>query len=86
MKVHIRKSFRTYLEDALCRARLRRNDGGQKSDAVLAKLLVTAEAAGDAMRYLDGKGQIAWRATPELRAYLEDLRADAEADTEAEVM
>ncbi len=33
-----------------------------------------------AMRYVDAKGRIAWKATPKLRDYLEDLRLDAEAE------
>jgi hypothetical protein len=34
------------------------------------------------MRYLNSDGQIAWKATPQLRDYLMDLRLDAEADLE----
>jgi hypothetical protein len=36
------------------------------------------------MRYLDSKSQIAWKATPDLRDYLNDLKVDAEADLEDE--
>jgi hypothetical protein len=32
------------------------------------------------MRYLDSKGRIVWKATPDLRDYLNDLRLDAQAD------
>jgi hypothetical protein len=49
-------------------------------------VLSKAEAAGDAMRYLDKKGRIVWRATPRLRECQNDLKAGAEADAEAEAM
>jgi hypothetical protein len=45
---------------------------------VLAKL----EAAGDAMRFVDAEGRIAWKATPSLCQYLMDLRLDAGSDLE----
>ena len=43
-------------------------------------MLAELEAAGDAMRYVNFRGQIAWKATPQLRDYLMDLQLDAEAD------
>jgi hypothetical protein len=36
------------------------------------------------MRYLNSQGRIAWKATPDLRDYLNDLQLDAEADFEDE--
>ena len=48
----------------------------------LQKMLAELEAAGDAMRYVNPRGQIAWKATPRLRDYLMDLQLDAEADLE----
>ena len=42
--------------------------------------LIELESEGNAMRYLDSKGRIAWKATPDLRDYLNDLKLDAEAD------
>jgi hypothetical protein len=84
MKIHIHKSLQAYLDDALYGARLRRNGVVRDRNAVLANILAEAEAAGDAMRYLDSKGHIAWKATPQLRKYLNELQADAEAEAEAE--
>jgi hypothetical protein len=49
-------------------------------NTLLASVLAELEAEGDAMRYINSQGQIAWRATPQLRDYLTDLRLDAEAD------
>ena len=45
-------------------------------------MLAELEATGDAMRYVNRRGQIAWKATPQLRDYLMDLQLDAEADLE----
>ena len=53
-------------------------------DLVSADVLSELEVAGDAMRYVDSEGRIAWRATPWLRDYLMDLQRDAEAEYEAE--
>jgi hypothetical protein len=86
MKIHIHKSLQAYLDEAIYQARLRRNCSIHDPNAVLASILAKAEAAGDAMRYLDKKGRIAWKATPQLRDHLSDIQADAEADAEAETM
>ena len=46
----------------------------------LQTMLAELEAAGDAMRYVNSRGRIAWKATPQLRDYLMDVQLDAEAD------
>ena len=51
-------------------------------DLVSAETLIELEAAGDAMRFVDAHGRIAWKATPSLRQYLKDLELDAEDDLE----
>ena len=86
MKIRIDRSLKAYLEETNSDTRLRRSRGGGSWKAVLAEMLAEAEAAGDAMRYLDEQGQIGWRATPQLSERLRDLKADAEADAEAEAM
>jgi hypothetical protein len=53
-------------------------------ELIFADVLAELEVAGDAMRYLDRKGHIAWKATPSLRDYLLDLQRDAEAEYAAE--
>jgi hypothetical protein len=65
-------------------ARLGRNGDLPDPDLVSAKVLAELELAGDAMRYVDSEGRIAWRATPSLRDYLMDLQRDAEAEFDAE--
>jgi hypothetical protein len=46
-------------------------------DQVFAKTLIQMESEGDAMRFLDAKGRVRWRATPQLLGYLSDLKIDA---------
>ena len=63
-------------------ARLGRSRVHHDRDRVSAGMLIELEAAGDAMRFVDGSGGIAWKATPKLRDYLMDLELDAGADFE----
>jgi hypothetical protein len=86
MKIYIHKSLRPYLDEAFYGARLSRNCSIRDRSAVLAEILMEAEATGDAMRYLDKKGRIAWKATSQLREHLADLEADAELDADEEAM
>ena len=71
-----------YADQAYETARLRRNGVHTARDRVSAEMLAELEATGDAMRYVNSDGQIAWKATPRLRNYLMDLQLDAEADLE----
>jgi hypothetical protein len=82
MQIRMDKSLREYADQAYEAARLRRNGAHATPDLVLAAMLADFEAAGDAMRYVNSHGQIAWKATPQLRDYLMDLQLDAEADLE----
>ena len=72
--------LRDYLDDDFQRARLRRIHEGQEANVALSVALEELESCGFAMRYLDAKRGIAWKATPKLRDFVEDLRLDAEAD------
>jgi hypothetical protein len=63
-------------------ARLRRNGVHTARELVSAATLAELEAAGDAMRFVDTNGRIAWKATPSLCLYLKDLELDAEDDLE----
>ena len=71
-----------YADQAYETARLRRNGVHTARDLVSAAMLAELEAAGDAMRYVNSHGRIAWKATPSLCDYLMDLKLDAEADLE----
>ena len=74
------KILRQYVDQVYETARLRRNGVRTTRDLVLSAMLADFEAAGDAMRYVNSRGRIAWKATPQLRNYLMDLQLDAEAD------
>jgi hypothetical protein len=80
MNIRMDKILREIVEQAYEEARLRRIGGFPDRDVVFGEVLADLESDGDAMRYVDSKGRIAWKATPDLRDYLTDLRLDAEAD------
>ena len=71
-----------YADQAYEAVRLRRNGVQMTRDLVSAEMLAELEAAGDAMRYANSRGRIAWKATPNLRQYLQDLQLDSEDDLE----
>ena len=82
MLILMDKFLAEYADQAYETARLGRNDVHPPRDQVSAEVLAELEAAGDAMRYVNSCGQIAWKATPNLRQHLKDLQLDAEADLE----
>jgi hypothetical protein len=86
MSISISKTLKDYIDETYSHVRLRRNGDNLGRHSVLAEILADLEANGDAMRYLDAKGRIAWKATPRLQSILADLQADAVADAEAEAM
>jgi hypothetical protein len=71
-----------YAHQAHETARLRRNGVQTTRDQVSAEKLADLEASGDAMRFVDANGRIAWKATPSLCQFLKDAELDAEADLE----
>jgi hypothetical protein len=74
------KIIRELVEESWEWARLGRDRESVDPDKVFAEVLADLESDGDAMRYVDSQGRIAWKATPVLRDYLNDLKLDAEAD------
>ena len=82
MQIRMDKILRECADNAYETARLGRNGVRTPRDRVSAEMLIELEAAGEAMRYVNPRGQIAWKATPQLRNYLMDLQLDAEADLE----
>ena len=82
MPILMNKILTEYVDQAYETARLRRNGVHTARELVSAKMLAELEATGDAMRYVNYHGQIAWKATQQLRNYLMDLRFDAETDLE----
>ena len=49
---------------------------------LIAEILREYERSGDAMRYLNVKGQIAWKASPWMLSRLADAERDVEDDME----
>jgi hypothetical protein len=47
---------------------------------VIAQILRKFEEAGDAMRYLNAGGRVAWKATPRMLARLADAEREAQDD------
>jgi hypothetical protein len=84
MKIWMDKILEEIVEQAYEEARLGRNGGFPDRNRVFSETLADLESEGDAMRYLDGKGRVCWKATPDLRDYLNDLKLDAEADLDNE--
>jgi len=84
MKILMDEILQDIVDQAYGSACLGRNGDSSDPDLVSAEVLSELEVDGDAMRYVDSEGRIAWKATPSLRDYLLDLQLDAEAEYEAE--
>jgi hypothetical protein len=78
------KVLQECIDEAYEDARLGRGGDLAGRDRFFGELLAELEVAGVAMRYVDAKGRIAWRATKLLCDHLEDLRLDAESDFDHE--
>ena len=57
---------------------------GASRTELIARILRKFEEAGEAMRYLDPKGEIAWKATPAMLWRLADAEQEARDDELAE--
>jgi predicted transcriptional regulator len=53
---------------------------------LIAQILREFEEAGDAMRHLNTKGEIAWKATPGMLARLADVEQEARDDAEHDLI
>jgi hypothetical protein len=84
LKMPMDKILRDYVERIFEEVRLGRGSVLVDRNGAFFEILAELENGGDAMRYLNSKGQIAWKATPRLHDYLLDLQLDAEAEFHAE--
>ena len=74
------KTLRFWLE---CECRGRREASPDKSGSeIISEILREYEVSGDAMRYLNANGQLAWKATPSMLQRLADAEREVEADME----
>jgi hypothetical protein len=62
--------------------RIKKRVPGCPRTELIAQILREFEEAGDAMRYLDSKGEIAWKATPGMLSRLADAEQEAIDDME----
>jgi hypothetical protein len=76
LKLRISKTLQLRVEVA-CEQRKTRSPGKSKQ-SLIAEVLHAFEEAGEAMRYLDRKGRIAWKATASIIGRLADAERDAQ--------
>jgi hypothetical protein len=62
--------------------RIKNNPSKRSGTELIARILCRFEEAGDAMRYLNSKGEIAWKATPGMLTRLADAEREARDDGE----
>jgi hypothetical protein len=75
MNLRLSKTLKLWV-DVACEQRKARNPGRSRR-ALIAEVLVEFERAGDAMRYLNRDGRIAWKATASMLSRLADAERDA---------
>jgi hypothetical protein len=64
--------------------RIRNQDSSRTRAQLIPQILREFEEAGEAMRYLDADGRLAWKATPEMLSRLADAEQEARDDELAE--
>jgi hypothetical protein len=75
MKTRISKTLKLWVEVACGQRKVRTPPKSRRS--LIAEVLHEWEEAGDAMRYLDHGGRIAWKATQRMIDRLADAERDA---------
>jgi hypothetical protein len=80
MKIRMTKTLRFWV-DVEHQHIKNENTGSTKSELIV-KILREFEEAGDAMRYLNSVGEIAWKATPRMLARLADAEREVIDDLE----
>ena len=80
MKFHMDEPLRFWI-DCSYEARKDQNANRRKAD-MIAEILHEYERSGDAMRYLNVEGKIAWRASPWMLSRLADAEREVEDDME----
>ena len=80
MKRHMDKTLRFWVD---CSYEDKKYEDANRTRAgLIAEILREYERHGDAMRYLDAKGKIAWKATPWMLSRLGDAEREVEDDME----
>jgi hypothetical protein len=71
MKFHMSKVLRFWVDVE------KKHAPGRPKTELIAQILREFEEAGEAMRYLNTKGEIAWKATPGMLSRLADAEQEA---------
>jgi predicted transcriptional regulator len=80
MTFRMDKTLRFWVD---CSYEDRKHENANRTRAeLIAEILREYECHGDAMRYIDVEGKIAWRATPLMLAKLADAEREVEDDME----
>lgn len=80
MPIPMEENIADYADQTYDATRLGRNRVETTQNTDVEEMLAELEASGDAMRFVDPNGRIAWKATPRLRICLMDLELDAQED------
>jgi hypothetical protein len=82
MKIHMTRVLRFWVDVEY--ERIKNHASGRTRTDLVAQILRKFEEAGEAMRYLNTKGEIAWKATPGMLIRLADAEQEARDDELAE--
>jgi len=78
MKLRMEKTLKFWVE---CSYEDKKHENANHARVeLIAEILRDYERSGHAMRYLNTKGQIAWKASPRMLSILADLEREAEDD------
>jgi len=78
MKFRMRKSLRFWVDHEY--QQIVDDNVDCNRTQLIGEILREFEEAGDAVRYVNAKGEIAWKATPEMLSRLADAEQEAEDD------
>jgi hypothetical protein len=82
MKIHMTRVLRFWVDVEY--ERIKNHASGRTRTDLVAQILRKFEEAGEAMRYLNTKSEIAWKATPGMLIRLADAEQEARDDELAE--
>jgi hypothetical protein len=80
MKIRMTKTLRFWVD--VEHQHIKNENTGSTKAELIVKILRAYEEAGDAMRYLNSDGKIAWKATPRMLARLADAEQEVIDDLE----
>jgi hypothetical protein len=78
MKFRMDKTLRFWVDVAY--DEIKSDHDNVTKQQLLAQILRRYEERGDAMRYLDNQGKVAWKASPRFLTMLADAEREAQAD------